>query len=99
MLENNRYSYGLQKFVFARLDMGVLEMLDCSQQSESRSHQKGNIMARQNIRTKGFRPMDNPEMHQAMVGLRRSSAASPHTPKPRKGTRSAHKRQAMKDFA
>lgn len=55
-------------------------------------------MARQNIRTKGFRPVANQEMHRAMVGLRASSASSPHTPKPRKGTRSAQKRQAMRDF-
>ena len=40
----------------------------------------------------------NPELGQAMLGLRLSSAASPHTPKPRKGTRGANERRAIRDF-
>lgn len=42
------------------------------------------------------RPPANPELARAMADLRRSSAASPHTPKPRKGTRSARKRAAIR---
>lgn len=38
----------------------------------------------------------NPALAQAMRGLRSSSAASPHTPKPRKGARGARKRAAIR---
>lgn len=39
----------------------------------------------------------NPGLAAAMRDLRRSSAASPHTPAPRKGTRSARTRAAIRD--
>ena len=42
-----------------------------------------------------MRKVRNEACYQAMVEKRRSSAAQPHTPKPRKGTRSAHKRNAV----
>ncbi len=47
---------------------------------------------------KTFSPTRNEELHRAMVGLRQSSAASRHTPKPRKGTRSTQKQRAMRDW-
>ncbi|WP_425956097.1 hypothetical protein [Xylanimonas sp. McL0601] len=37
----------------------------------------------------------NPELAKAMHGLRSSSAASPHVPKPRRGTRTAQARRAI----
>jgi hypothetical protein len=37
----------------------------------------------------------NLELAKAMHGLRSSSAAEPHTPKPRKGTRAARKNKAI----
>lgn len=46
---------------------------------------------------RGFSPSANPEIAQAMAQLRRSSAAQRHTPKPRKGTRAAKQRQAVRD--
>lgn len=49
------------------------------------------------VREPGFEPVANPGLALAMQGLRRSSAASPHTPKPRKGTRSARKERAIDD--
>lgn len=39
----------------------------------------------------------NPERAAAMHGLRSSSAAQPHTPKPRKGTRGVRLQRAIKD--
>lgn len=42
--------------------------------------------------------VENRPMYEAMVGLRSSSAASPHTPKPKKGTRGNRKREAILDF-
>lgn len=39
----------------------------------------------------------NPLMAQAARELRRSSAASPHVPEPRKGTRSFAKKRAIAD--
>jgi len=39
----------------------------------------------------------NPELAAAMRDLRRSSATSPHTPAPRKGSRSARSRAAIRD--
>ena len=40
----------------------------------------------------------NLDRWKAHHGLRSSSAASPHTPKPRKGTRSSQRRRAIRDF-
>lgn len=40
----------------------------------------------------------NIDLWRAMDGLRSSSAAQRHTPKTRKGTRGARKRQAVRDF-
>lgn len=57
-----------------------------------RKHQK-----RRNDRIEGFRPSANPEQAKAMALLRRSSAANPHTPRPRKGTRAERERQAIRD--
>ena len=37
----------------------------------------------------------NEALHAAMVELRRSSAAQRHTPKPRKGTRTAQRKSAI----
>lgn len=42
---------------------------------------------------------ENPEMAHAMMGFRSSSAASPHTPKPRKGTRGMRSRSAIREYA
>lgn len=39
----------------------------------------------------------NPELAAAMRELRRSSAAQPHTPKPRKGSRGVRVQRAVKD--
>jgi len=39
----------------------------------------------------------NPELAAAMRELRRSSAATPHVPKPRKGTRKVQELKAIKD--
>lgn len=39
----------------------------------------------------------NPELNRAMHGLGSSSAAQPHTPRPRKGTRAERARQAIRD--
>lgn len=41
----------------------------------------------------------NPELNRAMHGLGSSSAAQPHTPTPRKGTRAERERQAIQDQA
>ena len=49
-------------------------------------------------RTK-HRNIANPDLHRAMHGLRSSSAAQPHTPTPRKGTRRANKTAAIREFA
>lgn len=40
----------------------------------------------------------NPEMAQAMREIRRSNAAVPHVPAPRKGTRREQERRAIADF-
>ncbi|MCL6423669.1 hypothetical protein Bequi_09765 [Brachybacterium sp. JHP9] len=48
-------------------------------------------------RTPGFTPTSNPELASAMRELRRSSAASRHTPLPRKGSRQERKAQAIRD--
>lgn len=48
---------------------------------------------------KTFSPVRNEELHRAMVGLRQSSAASRHTPKSRKGTRSNQKQKAIRDWS
>lgn len=50
-----------------------------------------------NIRTPGFSPTANPDYARAMAGLRGSSAASRHTPKPRKGTRRTQQLAAIRD--
>lgn len=41
----------------------------------------------------------NPDMAKAMQELRRSSAAQPHVPAPRKGTRAERDRKARQDYA
>jgi hypothetical protein len=49
-----------------------------------------------NIKTKGFQPAANPEMHRAMVGKRTSSAAGSHSSLPnRERSRSARKGAAI----
>lgn len=48
-----------------------------------------------NIKTKGFAPASNLERHKAMHGLRSSSAAQPHTARPRRGTRAHQRRRAI----
>lgn len=45
-----------------------------------------------------YRNLANPERARAMMGLRSSSAAQPHTPKPRKGTRGNRQRHAIRDW-
>ncbi len=45
----------------------------------------------------GFRPSANPEQAHWMRELAKSSAAQPHTPKPRKGTRRQREREAIRD--
>ena len=52
---------------------------------------------RKHVSVEGFQPSANPEMARAMQELRRSNAASRHTPRPRKGTRSERERQALRD--
>lgn len=47
----------------------------------------------------GHQPVANPELAKAMRELRRSSAAQPHTPKPRKGTRGVRKRRVIAEHA
>lgn len=59
---------------------------------KNRKHQK-----RRNESVEGFRPAANPELAAWMHQLRSSSAAVRHTPKPRKGSRSRRKRQAIRD--
>lgn len=51
-----------------------------------------------NVKTAGFRPVQNEELYRAMTELRRSSAASRHTLKAYKGSRTANKRAAIKDY-
>lgn len=46
-----------------------------------------------------YRHQGNIELARAMHGLRSSSAAQRHTPKPRKGTRSARERAAIRDYS
>lgn len=50
-----------------------------------------------NHREPGFRPVANTACAEAMRELGRSSAASPHTSKKFKGTRTASKRRAIKE--
>lgn len=50
-----------------------------------------------NSSTKTTHRTANPDLAQAMAQLRRSSAASPHTPRPRKGTRGAQRRRDIND--
>lgn len=45
----------------------------------------------------GFTPEHSPRIMHSMQELRRSSAASPHTPRPRKGSRTERERQAIRD--
>ncbi|ROR76053.1 hypothetical protein SAMN06295974_3799 [Plantibacter flavus] len=45
----------------------------------------------------GFRPSANPPLSAAMRALGSSSAAQPHVPKPRKGTRTQQRRAAVQD--
>lgn len=45
----------------------------------------------------GFQPVANPELAHWMRELGKSSAASRHTPKPRRGTRAERERQAIRD--
>jgi hypothetical protein len=50
-----------------------------------------------NYRAEGFRPVANTACAEAFREMGRSSAASPHTPKKFKGTRTASKRRALKE--
>lgn len=43
-------------------------------------------------------PVRNEEQYRAMFARRLSSAADRHTPKPRKGTRTAQKQRALRDW-
>lgn len=56
-------------------------------------------MAKKNVRTKGFKPVGNPELAAAMRELRRSSAAQRHTLKSYKGTRQSRKIQAIRHYS
>lgn len=47
--------------------------------------------------TPGFRPSANPEQAHWMRELGKSSAAQPHTPAPRKGTRRARELESIRD--
>jgi hypothetical protein len=62
---------------------------------------KEKIMAKSrahlNHREPGFRPVGNVGCAEAFRELGRSSAASPHTPKKFKGTRTASKRRSLKE--
>jgi hypothetical protein len=49
-----------------------------------------------NKKTHAYR-VANPELNRAMHGLGSSSATQPHTPRPRKGTRTERERQAIRD--
>jgi len=51
-----------------------------------------------NYRAEGFRPQARPELAKEMAELRRSSATQPHTPKQYKGSRTANKRAAIRDY-
>ena len=44
------------------------------------------------------RPVRNEDCYRAMLGFRSSNAATPQVPKPRKGTRSAQKQKAIRDW-
>lgn len=48
-------------------------------------------------RDKSFK-IANPELARAMHGLGSSSAASPHVPAPRKGTRGSKARNAIREY-
>lgn len=50
-------------------------------------------------KTKKHEPVRNENMYRAMVEIRRSSAASSHIVKSRKGTRLANKKLAIRDYA
>lgn len=52
---------------------------------------------RKNFTEPGFLPVANPDLGHWNRELRRSSAASPQTPKPRKGTRRQREREAIRD--
>lgn len=45
-----------------------------------------------------LRPARNEDRYRAMLGLRSSSAATPQTLKARKGTRTAQKQKAIRDW-
>ena len=49
------------------------------------------------VKPKKFRPVANPELHKAMLGLRSSSAASPQDNRPnRQRTRATSKKAAIR---
>lgn len=50
-------------------------------------------------KTKKHEPVRNENMYRAMVEIRRSSAASSHIVKSRKGTRLTNKKLAIRDYA
>jgi hypothetical protein len=52
---------------------------------------------RYRVTTPGFRPTSNPEQAHWSRELGKSSAAQPHTPKPRKGTRTERERQTIQE--
>ena len=47
------------------------------------------------VKNSYWKPTEDKELCEAMQGLRRSSASSPHTLKSRKGTRGSQKRNAI----
>ena len=51
---------------------------------------------RSRVTSPGFTTPANPEQAHWMRELAKSSAAQPHTPRPRKGTRSAQIRRAIR---
>lgn len=48
-------------------------------------------------RSKKYRGTANPDLHRAMVELRRSSATQPHKTPAEKGSRKANKKKAIED--
>lgn len=55
-------------------------------------------MAANRKNSKKSTPVRNEAYYQAMVEIRRSSAASKHVPKARKGTRRSRKNSALRDW-
>jgi hypothetical protein len=58
-----------------------------------------NTRAHLNYRDPSFRPQARPELAKALAELGRGSATQRHTPKPFKGSRTANKKAAIKDYS